>query len=178
VDPKAAGLLVLLLLPKLKEEGEAFDENVPKPLVVFDVPAFPKEKLFGVVLVFDVLFPKLNVFVDPVLLLLLLLLPKLNCEGEFVLAPKLPKLEVEVFELLLFPNEVVAKFPKPDVVVPKVEVVEDEDWPKENAEGVPVLGLAPKEKGEPEEVFVEVLPKVLVVEAPKEKGDDEGAEFV
>jgi len=39
---------------------------------------------------------------------------------------------------------------------------------------VPVLDLAPKEKGEPEDVLVEVLPKEVPVE-PKEKGDDEGA---
>jgi hypothetical protein len=122
LDPKAAGLLAVL--PKLKEDGEVVvEENVPKPLVVFDVPVLPKEKVDGVVFEFDVLFPKLNeLFVDPVLLLLVL--PKLNCEGEFVGALKLPKVEVEVF-VLLFPNPVegVAKFPK-DVVVPKVEFVE------------------------------------------------------
>jgi len=124
-DPKV-GLLAVLLLPKLKEEGEVVEENVPKPLVVFDVPVFPKEKVLGVELVFDVLFPKLKELVDPVLLLLLLLLPKLNCEGELV-EPKLPNVEVKLFELLFPKPEVVEKFPKPDVVVPKVEVVEVDD---------------------------------------------------
>jgi len=131
VEPKAAGLLPVLL-PKLKLEGEVvFELNVPNDEGV-EVPVLAKEKEEGAVLLFDVLFPKLNEFVDPVLLLLLLLLllPKLNCEGEFVGALKFPKLfVVEVFVLEVpKPLEGVENDPKEVVpVFPKAEGVDVDD---------------------------------------------------
>jgi len=133
-DPNEAGLFALLLLPKLKVEGEEAEENVPKPLVVlFEVPVFPNEKLEGAdPLLFDVLFPKLNEFELPELLLFDVLFPKLKDEGELEGALKLPKVVVLelllLLLLLLFPNPVDEKLPNEVVLVfPKVEGVEVDD---------------------------------------------------
>jgi len=169
-DPKAAGLAALL--PKLKVEGEAvvFVLKEPKPeLGVVGVVVLPKEKEEeGAALVVAV-FPKLNEFEVPVLLAP----PKLNCEGEFVGALKEPN--VVVFEVLALgvpnPVEGVENDPKDVVPVePKAEGVEVDDWPKEKADGVVGLGLAPKEKGE--EVVAEGVPKAVGVVEPNEKAED------
>jgi len=182
-DPKAAGLLPVLL--KLKDAGEAvLVLNEPNDEVV-EVPVFPKEKVVdGVALLFDVLFPKLKEFEFPLLVLVLLLLPKLNCEGEFVEAVKLPKaFGVEVFALEV-PNPVlgVANELKDVVpVFPKAVGVEVDVFPKEKADGAAaVVGLFPKENGEPEELFVEGVPNEDVAFEPNEKAVElvvEGAAF-
>jgi len=170
--PKAAGLAVLLKL----NEGEAvFVVNEPNDEGV-EVAEFPKEKVEGAVLLLAVLFPKLKVLFEVPLLLLLLLLPKLNCEGEFVGAEKLPKaFGVEVF--VLIPNPVVGVENEPKDVVPvfpKAEGVEVDVFPKEKADGVPVIGLFPKENGDPVELFVEgvAFPKEVVAFEPNEKDDE------
>jgi len=138
----------------------------------------PKEKEEGAEFVelFDV-FPKLKEFEDP---LLFVLFPKLNCEGELVF-PKLPKVVVVEFELFGVPNdefEGVEKDPNDvPVVLPKVEGVEVDDCPKENADGVLVFGLEPKEKGDELLLLLLLLllfvfePKLLVFEEPKEKAE-------